>query len=186
MADCFCGHRAIAKRLCWVHYQRNRRTGTTTLRPPRKRLPEFWSLVDRSLGVDGCWLWKGSIRGAGYGGYGRAYAHRRAWELTHGQIRPGMTIDHLCFITICCNPGHMRVVSAPENASRKLPARHLRIRRRICPHRIGGRLPEAFTYTSPKGKRQCRACAREKWIARCASARKSVTAMRNSVLQIQN
>lgn len=62
-------------------------------------------------------------------GYGRFHiglnkyvaAHRFAWELKHGPIPKGMTIDHvyeLCKYKNCCNTEHMEVVTMSENVSR--------------------------------------------------------------------
>jgi hypothetical protein len=65
-----------------------------------------------------CWCWQMSRRN----GYGQAvfngkiiYAHRLAYELFKGPIPDGMEIDHLCKITICCNPDHLRLLTKEEN-----------------------------------------------------------------------
>jgi hypothetical protein len=117
MPTCFCGEKTIARDLCWRHYQRQRRTGSTELQPKR----DFWSWVDRSAGEDACWPWKGFVAGNGYGSYHSGYAHREAWRLTRGPIPAGLTIDHLCWVRHCCNPGHMQLLTAGENAARKKP-----------------------------------------------------------------
>lgn len=45
-------------------------------------------------------------------------AHRAAWVHAHGQIRSGMTIDHLCKNRRCVNVAHLRELSNYENARR--------------------------------------------------------------------
>jgi hypothetical protein len=168
MRQCFCGKEAIAKDLCWVHYQRQRRTGTVEYQKPT-----FWDRVDRSCGENACWPWLGSITGPGYGHltvtlgykqYKSVYSHRIAWELTHGKIRDCLTVDHLCRNTICCNPAHMRLVTLRENLeNRSRPVRQ-RSKNWTCSHRDkDGRILEAHRYTSPKGAFYCRSCQRERY-----------------------
>src|SRR5262245_28915102 len=59
----------------------------------------------------GCLLWTGRISGQGYGGInvdGKPLrAHRLAYELAHGPIPPGLTLDHLCRVRTCVNPDHL-------------------------------------------------------------------------------
>lgn len=82
----------------------------------------FWSKVDRTQ--DCCWLWQGHVTAAGYGKYswrnaGRVitrHAHRVAYVLAVGPIPDGLTVDHLCFVTACCNPTHLRLLTNSENA----------------------------------------------------------------------
>jgi hypothetical protein len=71
---------------------------------------------------------RGYICKGGYGMFGwtpekgakqkHDYTHRVAYRLTIGDIPQGMTIDHLCFNTKCCNPNHMEVVTQSENSRR--------------------------------------------------------------------
>lgn len=72
-----------------------------------------------------CQLWPGAVDR----GYGRVWVdgraarvHRVVWELKHGPIPEGMTIDHLCRIRACCNTEHMELVSQSVNTKR---ARHV-------------------------------------------------------------
>lgn len=79
----------------------------------------FWSKVERT---DRCWLWRGAINPkSGYGRFsdkrratkaGRMvpwplYAHRVAWELTHGPIPKGQSVLHHCDVPNCVNPRHL-------------------------------------------------------------------------------
>lgn len=84
-----------------------------TPKPPRVVLSteeRFWSHVNRVAG--GCWPWQAcNLRG--YGRFtvralGRGfYAHRFAWELTHGPIPDGLHVLHRCDNPPCCNPDHL-------------------------------------------------------------------------------
>ncbi len=61
----------------------------------------FWTKVERRSD-DECWPWTGALRN-GYGQIatntpdrrGTSYAHRISYELAHGPIPAGLTIDHL-------------------------------------------------------------------------------------------
>jgi hypothetical protein len=46
------------------------------------------------------------------------WAHRVSYELHNGPLRPGYTIDHLCFNTACVNPEHLEQVTQEENFAR--------------------------------------------------------------------
>lgn len=65
----------------------------------------FWSKVEKSGDVDGCWLWKASVSSTGYGQInvnGRpAKAHRVAWELINGAIGEGLCACHRCDTPLC-------------------------------------------------------------------------------------
>ena len=73
-----------------------------------------------------CLIWPGAVDR----GYGRVWVdgkakrvHRVVWELTHGPIPEGLTVDHLCRIRACCNTEHMELVSIEENLERAKPYR---------------------------------------------------------------
>jgi hypothetical protein len=86
---------------------------------------QFWALMDRSDGEDGCWPWLGSYSGQ----YGALYwgekpnrrpisAPRLAAFLTTGEIsgRANNTVTrHLCGNRHCCNPSHLAVGTCAEN-----------------------------------------------------------------------
>lgn len=106
----------------------------------------------------GCWLWTGAATGAGYPVIGIARrsrpAHRMAYEAAVGPIPSGLTIDHLCCITMCVNPQHMEVVTHGEN-SRRRGARQTHCKR-------GHAFTSANTYYFVDGEgyrcRHCRRC----------------------------
>ena len=79
---------------------------------------EKWFRVDES----GCWLWLGHPQPNGYGNisiYDQVYkAHRVSYRLYKGPIPDGLTIDHLCRVTLCVNPDHLEAVTMRENVLR--------------------------------------------------------------------
>jgi hypothetical protein len=84
----------------------------------------FWARVDRR-GDDECWPWIGSIDEFGYGRMDfrrhmkvTERAHRLAYFLAYGPVRPGFVIDHLCRNRGCVNPSHLEVVTRGENMRR--------------------------------------------------------------------
>lgn len=86
--------------------------------------------------------------------------HRVAWELFRGKIPAGMMIDHLCRVTLCCNPKHLEPVTAKENVARgnTVWANEQRGRERLtCKHGHDLTDPENF-WMSSHG-RQCKPCS---------------------------
>lgn len=83
--------------------------------------PRFWARVDRSAGPDACWPYVG---GRTRGGYGRVQfawrvwtTHRLASTLERGPIPPGLMVCHHCDNPPCCNPAHLFVGTAADNAA---------------------------------------------------------------------
>jgi hypothetical protein len=90
----------------------------------------FWGKVDvRS--PDECWPWVACLAGSGYGAMGvrenamcrqkMAYAHRMAYTLVYGTIpktenRHDTVVRHSCDNKLCCNPFHLDLGSAKDNA----------------------------------------------------------------------
>lgn len=77
----------------------------------------FHAKVDRSGGLDACWLWIAYRIPQGYGQFGRQQsdgrikmfrAHRVALEEKLGRpIKPGFCACHRCDNPPCCNPAHL-------------------------------------------------------------------------------
>ena len=119
----------------------------------------MWPRVDKE-GHDGCWIWTGATtRGKRYGVIGKPGGNRAGNILTHiaayqefvGPVPDGYQVDHLCRVTLCCNPDHLEAVSQAENLRRQQAA---------ITHCVRGHefTPEN-TYQPPgTNKRQCREC----------------------------
>ncbi len=82
----------------------------------------FWSKVDQGGGPAACWPYRGRRhRAYGYGHVGRwgryLNAHRYAWLLANGRNdTDGLEVLHSCDNPPCCNPAHLRLGTALENA----------------------------------------------------------------------
>lgn len=106
----------------------------------------------------GCWLWLGSMINAGYGTIRYhgidLLAHRLVYELTHGPIKNGLHIDHLCRVRLCCNPAHLEPVTPGENARRGETGQYQK-QFTHCPQ--GHPYDESNTRLY-QGRRYCRKC----------------------------
>lgn len=115
-----CDRPALARGWCSKHYQRWLRHNDPN-RLFRSKCPEdvekrFWDKVDKS---DDCWTWLGSKGPRGYGIVmiqdRPVKAHRFAYELTYGAIPEDYVIDHICGVTSCVRPIHLRLATRKQN-----------------------------------------------------------------------
>lgn len=88
------------------------------------RLPlRFWDKCSPEP-MSGCWLWTGTAinnRGRVQLIDGRpktVSAYRMSYESLVGPIAAGLTIDHVCQVTLCVNPAHLEAVTVSENSRR--------------------------------------------------------------------
>ena len=87
----------------------------------------FWSKI-KAGAPNACWPWQASLIGVHGYKYGQfslprgadgkprtTYAHRFAYELTHGAIPQGLVVLHSCDRPSCCNPAHLSVGTQGDN-----------------------------------------------------------------------
>jgi DNA-binding transcriptional regulator YiaG len=92
--------------------------------PIRRPRRPFWENVDRS-DPEGCWPWLGYCGPSGHGLTSHRglpiHASRKAWILTHGEIRGELSVLHKCDNPPCCNPGpkHLYLGTRAEGLSER-------------------------------------------------------------------
>lgn len=146
---------------------------------PRDALKRFWAKVEVGSvpefapDLDACWLWTASR--APLNGYGSFYfngrprpAHIAAYMMFVGPVPDGLELDHLCRVRRCVNPQHLEPVTRRENVRRGFNPAAINARKKHC--RRGHEFTEENTRITPSGRRNCRACNREKNRARRRAA----------------
>lgn len=120
-------------------------------------------------GVAGdCWIWTGSSSERSGSNTGARYgeimvnsvatkSHRAAYELIRGPIPEGLSLDHLCRQTLCCNPDHLEPVTHKENVLRGTSPAAKNAVKTHCKN--GHEFTPENTYIRPDGAgRACRTC----------------------------
>ena len=78
----------------------------------------FWAKVAK-VPAGECWPWQGYTKPSGHGLTSHQsftiHAHRKAWILTHGPIREGLSVNHRCDYPACCNPAHLYLGTRADN-----------------------------------------------------------------------
>ena len=138
---------------------------------PQPAIERVLNKIER-VTESGCWIWLGTGTSEGYGTVGvgskpdgtrrKAYVHRVTFEHYRGPLQKGLQLDHLCHVTCCANPWHLRQVTGRENTlapgSQSVAARNAT--RTHC--KMGHPLSESNLYRRPRGNghegRGCRAC----------------------------
>lgn len=104
-----------------------------------------------------CFIWVAGVSNVGYGKFQldrrTRLAHRVAYELIHGEIPHGLTVDHLCRNKRCVNVMHMELVTLRENIQRKVftPRTH-------CSKGHEFTKDNTYTYYKTKNSKKCRRC----------------------------
>jgi hypothetical protein len=111
-----------------------------------------------------CWQWTGAVS-ATYGSFTwrpkkrgqTTVAHRISVLLAGVEIPDGMQVDHLCRNRLCVNPEHLEVVTPSVNMRRGDTVAAARARVTHC--RRGHEYTAENTRVTPRGQRECKACA---------------------------
>lgn len=146
---------------CHSHLAAYKRTGE----PPTRAFPE--TRLERLMAkirVDGAhWIWTGST--ASDGRYGAFFmgdrvipAHRASWILHGRKVAADEVLDHICRITLCVNPDHLRPLTQRENILAGVAPAALNARKTHCYR--GHEFTAENTRITPAGRRVCRSCAR--------------------------
>lgn len=127
----------------------------------------FWGKVHVDGELPGaCMVWTSALDWGGYPMYWvderrrGARAHRLAYKAVIGAIPAGLTLDHLCRVRNCVNPGHLDPCTAGENAARS-PFAPYNVKARQTHCLRGHAFDEGNTRRVRGGRsRSCRACER--------------------------
>jgi len=131
------------------------------------RRPSLRDRVLAGLVIDpsGCLLWQHELDKDGYGrlrlGKRWIRVHRAMFEWFAGMIPPGLEPDHLCRVRRCASPAHLELVTHRENMLRGEGIGSLNAAKTHC-GTCGMPYDEANTYITPTGRRDCRACNRDR------------------------
>lgn len=79
--------------------------------PDRNGMARFWAKVDKSQGLNGCWIWQGGTHNFGYLQFrweGKTYgvmklAYQSLYGATAGRFTPVCCMGN----HKCCNPVHL-------------------------------------------------------------------------------
>lgn len=85
-------------------------------------IDRFWSYVNKTSNIEDCWLWSRGTGSGGYGafgiGSGTSYGtHRIAYYLHYNSWPGDLDVCHKCDIPLCCNPYHLFLGNAQDNAN---------------------------------------------------------------------
>lgn len=105
-----------------------------------REVNRFLTKVDRSQGLDKCWIFKGYKDNEGYGQfdckinnedvYTRFKSHRLSHLIFHGELDDKLYVCHRCNNSSCCNPTHLYQGTQQQNIADKKQEGSIYIERR--------------------------------------------------------
>lgn len=166
-----CERAHIARGWCTTHYMRWRMHGDPNAGAIRTLAERFEAQVDRSGPISEhrpdlgrCHTWTGRVDRLGYGrtthDNKEVGAHQVAYMLAYGPIPEGLEPDHLCRNRRCVNAAHMEAVTHRVNTLRGDSPSARCARQTHCVH--GHPFDDENTRRRSSGRRDCRACERER------------------------
>lgn len=135
----------------------------------------------------GCWLWQGATNSNGYGQIGifngvrgvSTSVHRLVAMLVYGAIPDGRMVCHTCDVRSCCNPEHLYIGTATDNAQDAV-ARGRAVNTLATRNASKTHCPEGHPYSAEnmrvclRGYRVCRTCERVRSCSRRATRHAAV------------
>lgn len=112
-----CDRKHYANGLCHSHWKQVNR-GDDLAPLTGAAIPFEDRLWERVNKTESCWLWTGGLTEHGYGFFNHEHtqwaAHRYFYTRFNGEIPDGLEIDHICFVTNCVNPNHLRLANRKQ------------------------------------------------------------------------
>lgn len=123
---------------------------------PYVRFPKYVNKTDT------CWLWTGSNNGR-YGSFKMYYrkqvlAHRASYMMYVGKIPEGLTINHMCRVTLCVRPDHLELMTLKDNVLAGNTRAAANKAKTECDN--GHEFDIGNTYWRPNGSRSCKMCTK--------------------------
>jgi hypothetical protein len=113
-----------------------------------------------SVNNNGCWEWNGFIDKHGYGKFtlkNKCYfSHRVSFDIFVKKLNKELVIDHICKNRKCCNPEHLREVTAKINVTKNSESFVAYNKKKThCPKGHELVYPNIYSHD---GRRRCKIC----------------------------